>query len=549
MVVKKILILNMTRMGDLIQSTPVIAGLRRQYPQAHITLVVTSDFAEFSERIPDIDDRRAFNLRQFEDKKKLKGIMWIELYRYLESFMEELKSGDYDLLINLSHSRFSAFIISYLGIKNLRGFACNETGDRITLDPWMQYFGTEPFNRMYNPFNLVEIFTRSVGAAPEEHPIHIQSIPEDAEAVAEILTREKIEPGDFIIGIQAGSSLKGRRWPASAFAELADGLMERLGAKIILFGVASESGLAGEIRSCVRQEDRVIDLTGKTNISQLLELVKRCSYLVTNDTGTMHIAAAVGTPIVGLFFAHAHPFETGPYSPGHLIFQARIPCSPCGYGVECNNIVCVRKVRPQHLLSMIEIHRKESLWRLPASMGSLEEVNIFQTCIGEDRRLRLQPLVRHPLTSIDLFRECYTHLWLDVLGTVPIPGAGSRGIGDRLHIGDRLREDYDCSNVDELLLHIQEKLGALKELEKLARQGMRRAEEIVRLCSSRKPGGRTARLQVLAARVDSLDDEINQTGCTHPEVKPISDMFSKRKENLQGEDTVRLARETRVCYQ
>ena len=110
---------------------------------------------------------------------------------------------------------------------------------------------------------------------------------------------------------------------------------------LILFGVSSENTLADEIKSYIHNKDEVIDLTGKTNIGQLSNLIKRCAYLVSNDTGTMHIAAAVGTPIIGLFFAHAHPFETGPYSPGNLIFQARIPCAPCSYGVHCNNIVCV----------------------------------------------------------------------------------------------------------------------------------------------------------------------------------------------------------------
>ncbi|KMP12471.1 hypothetical protein UR09_01005 [Candidatus Nitromaritima sp. SCGC AAA799-A02] len=540
---EKILVLNMTRMGDLIQSTPVIAGLRDQYPNAQITLMVTSDFAEFSERIPKIDDRVVFNLRQFEDKSKLKGVLWIELYRYLESFLDDLRSKEYDLLINLSHSKLSAFILSYLEIKNLRGFACNETGDRMALDPWMQYFGIEPFNRTYNPFNLVEIFTRSVGAAPEDHPLHIQVKPGDDETVAELAQREDIEKDDLLIGIQAGSSLEGRRWPARDFAALADNLTAKLGAKILLFGVQSEAGLAQEIRSSVSHKDRVIDLTGKTNIGQLTALVKRCSYLVTNDTGTMHIAAAVGTPIAGLFFAHAHPYETGPYSPGHIIFQARIPCAPCSYGVECNNVVCVRKVNPRHLFSMIENHLKEGEWSLPDSMGSLDEVNIYRTRIGKDRRLRLEPLVGHPLTLTDVFRECYARVWLDSLR------AGSDAKAESCDLSERLLEEYDCADLSHLSAQLTEKTGLLEELDKLARRGIRRTEEIAKLSSSRRPGNKVSRLQVLAQRIQSLDEEIDRIGCVHPELKPVTDMFCKRKENFQGNDTARLALETRRCYQ
>ena len=157
---QNILILNMTRMGDLIQSTPVISGLRKQYPGAHITLLVTNVFAEFSKRISHIDERVIFDIGQFEDKGQLNGILWIRLYKYIESILSELKNKNFDLIINLSHSKLSAFMISYLGIVNVRGFGCNGTGDRMTRDPWMQYFGIEQFNRIFNPFNLVECLSR-----------------------------------------------------------------------------------------------------------------------------------------------------------------------------------------------------------------------------------------------------------------------------------------------------------------------------------------------------------------------------------------------------
>ena len=238
----------------------------------------------------------------------------------------------------------------------------------------------------------------------------------------EIIRKYNIEDGDFLIGIQAGSSIKGRRWSPKAFAELADGLVEQQNAKIILFGVSSEKSLSEEIKSFATHKDKLVNLTGKTTIGQLSTLVKGCAYLVTNDTGTMHIAAAVGTPTIGLFFAHAHPFETGPYSPGHLIFQARISCAPCSYGVECNDTVCVRKVHPDHILSMIKTHQKEGQWHLAESMSDLEEINIYSTYIGEDRRLRLRPLVKHSLGLNDIFREIYTALWLDSLERVKTYG-------------------------------------------------------------------------------------------------------------------------------
>mgnify|MGYP006217757161 FL=1 len=144
----------MTRMGDIIQTTPLIKGLKEKYPDSKITLLVTSDFASAIPLIPDVDDSIVINFKQFKINENWEDQSWIKVYRYLEESLEDIKSRNYDLLVNLSHSKFSALMVGYLDIKNVIGFHCNEFGDRKTGHPWMQYFGVEVFNRIYNEFNL-----------------------------------------------------------------------------------------------------------------------------------------------------------------------------------------------------------------------------------------------------------------------------------------------------------------------------------------------------------------------------------------------------------
>ena len=88
--IKNILILNMTRMGDLVQSTSSIAGLRKQYPNACITLMVTSAFEEFSKKIPCINKRVVFDIKQFVDRVDKKQMLWVDVYKYLESILNDL---------------------------------------------------------------------------------------------------------------------------------------------------------------------------------------------------------------------------------------------------------------------------------------------------------------------------------------------------------------------------------------------------------------------------------------------------------------------------
>jgi len=530
--------MSLTRMGDLVQATPLISGLREKYPAAKITLMVSSDFAKFVPNIPDIDDSIVLDMRQFTKKR----LTWVVIYRYLESFLEDVKRRRFDLVVNLSHSKLSALMILYLGIKKVCGFMCNETGDRMTRHPWMQFFGIEPFNRIYNPFNLVEIFTHSADVKLEDQRIRIHVAEETPASIAKQIDRENVGAEELLIGIQAGSSRENRRWPARYFAELADLLVERLNARIVLFGVAGESPLAEEIRNLTVRKEQIIDLTGKTDIIQLIGWVERCSYLVTNDTGTMHIAAALGTRIVGLFFAHAHPYETGPYSPGHVLFQARISCAPCSYGVQCNNIVCIHKVQPRHVYSMILNHQKEDVWRLPNDMEMLDEMHIFETRYGDDRRLILKPLIRHAVNLDDIFRCCYSRLWLDSLRESVVEGDSS----DQDAIVETLCRDYDCDDMTGVLTSLQEKLKILKDLILLSRKGMQVTGSIIRLFRE-EPS--PEKLQAMGEEINRIDERLNLIACAHPELKPIVDMFKKRKENFQGENVVKLAGATLGCYE
>ena len=432
-------------MGDLIQTTPLIQGLKDKHPEARITLMVSSDFEDAVSLIPGVDDSIVFNLRQFKDAKEWEDESWVKIYRYIESELNKIRNKEFDLLVNLSHSRFSALMVHYLKVKNVIGFHCSTTGDRMTGHPWMQYFGTEPFNRSFNEFNLVEIFSRSAGIDMTGREIQV------LENHTDICSDEK-RPSEFynsddglVIGFQIGSSLENRRWSTASFAKLADLLVEQLNARIIIFGVESESKSAAEMIQLTNNKDRVTDLTGKTDLKQLTGLLKGCDYLVTNDTGTMHLAAALNTKIIGLFFAHAHPFETAPFSSGHLIFQARISCAPCSYGVHCSNIVCVEKVLPEHILAFVEKHIEYKKWQLPSNLKNLSELNVYETVASAQGIISLKPVIRHDLELEDVFRLAYSILWREAL----VEGASAKLISLQ-----ELLEDYknsDSRTIGELL--------------------------------------------------------------------------------------------------
>jgi lipopolysaccharide heptosyltransferase II len=540
-VATNILILSMTRMGDMIQTTPLIKGLRQRYPTAKITLLVTSDFAGAVPLIPEIDESIVVNLRQFDNQENWEDLSWIKIYRYLEKSLEDIKNRNFDLLVNLSHSKFSALMVRYLGIKDVVGFYCNDFGNRMTGHPWMQYFSVEIFNRKYNEFNLAEIFSRSGGVDVKGRSIEVVR-PENQESV-DTLIPEEFQDGEILIGFQAGSSLEGRRWPVQSFASLADMLIKNLNARILIFGVESENEVAEDIVSMVQNKDKITNLAGKTNLNQLSGLLEKCSYLVTNDTGTMHLAAALGTKIVGLFFAHAHPYETAPFSPGHLIFQARISCAPCSYGVHCNNIVCVDKVHPQHLCSAIENHKKTESWILPEQISQNPELNVFETGFDFDNNFILRPHVKHSFDMDDIFRTAYRLLWREVLDAKPISDDFEFLLNG---LCENLKRDYDCTEIERLEELLGPKYLVLEDMVKLAEKGRKMCGILIREVSGSR--GNPNKISQSSADISCIDEKIEELGLTNPELRPLSDMFIKRKENLAGDNVSLLAIETRKDY-
>src|SRR5208337_3249859 len=108
--------------------------------------------------------------------------------------------------------------------------------------------------------------------------------------------------------------------------------------EIVLLGTGGEKDIAQAMQNHL--EFPVIDLVGKTGISELLGVLRQCSLLVSNDTGTIHLAAAAGIETVGLYFSTAYFAETAPYGAGHAVLQPELPCSPCHFDQMCDNPVC-----------------------------------------------------------------------------------------------------------------------------------------------------------------------------------------------------------------
>lgn len=507
---KDIAVVILTRFGDLIQSTPLLRILKRSYPEARITLVAEQRFTAVLPLIKGFDRVIIFDKEKIADKIVFADDPLVP-YFSMEGFVAELERESYDLVINLTFSRMSAFLVSLMKADKVVGFTAGEKGERVIGSPWGTYlFSTqEGNNRLLNRINLVDIFSRLGGVKPDGKPVELVET-EKGEAFADTFLRKNGLAGEKLVGLQLGASDSIRCWPPESFARLSDQLQERVGVRTILFGSSSEEPLA--LRALSNMARPAVSAVGGTSIEGLFSLLKRCALLVTNDTGTMHFAASGGVRSLMLCTGPAFFHGTGPYSAGNLALQADLPCAPCRYNFNCPDPVC------RELLTV------ESIYEACGSMLQGEKscgrgagaVKIYRSFFGDDGYLDWQRCDGCD-TGAEALGKRYGRMWKRCLD-----------------------DSFSVSPLSEV------SADNAQELARLIEQGIDIASAITE--TSRATLLPLERLKELGDAESSLVEQIKLVGALHPENAPLVDFFSLMRDNITAEELPVIAEEIRRCY-
>ena len=330
---ERILIVNLTRFGDLLQTSPTVAALRERHPGAAITLLAERNFADVCDGIPGIDRVYRVDLDRLGNLVLSGGNALIEGYRYVEDVISELRAARFDLALNFSSSRMTAVFMGLLGIPDVRGWSMTADGLRVIHHPWARLFATMCLNRRVAAFNLVDYYCAMAGGGGATRRLLYEISPAAGTFADALLAAAGVQRDERLVALQIGASRAIRQWPAVAFAALGRHLAAT-GHRVVLIGGGADRPLAATVAADLGAH--AIDACGKTGVAELGALLARTHLLVSGDTGPMHMAAAVGTPIVGLFFGPASPFDTGPYGADHVLLHATPPCSPPGIGWNAN---------------------------------------------------------------------------------------------------------------------------------------------------------------------------------------------------------------------
>lgn len=321
-------------MGDLVMATPILTDLRHHWPEAKITAKCQGALGTVIQEDPHID--KIINFKRPSN--------WMSRETH-EEILTPLKKGHFDLGILLTNSFSSALWFWRGHIKNRIGYSAH------CRSPLLDYAIPFPHQRKCQHLVITyKMLLEPLGIPVSKTPPRIYLTIAEQLSVKEKLIHHGVQEGDLLIGFNPGAAYGSAKcWPPDRFKKLSRLLLNYPNLKIIFFGDQAGAPLVDEI--CSGLPDRVINLAGKTSLRELLAFIQACSLFLTNDSGPMHAASALGVPLIALFGSTSDT-ATGPYNGGHVIHK-HVPCSPC-YRRECPiDFRCMTRIEINEVFDII----------------------------------------------------------------------------------------------------------------------------------------------------------------------------------------------------
>jgi ADP-heptose:LPS heptosyltransferase len=525
----KVLLVNITRLGDMLQATPTIAGIKRENPDCHTTVLVEKQFADICHILPDIDEVLSIDLGFTCRSLAAEQVGVIDAYQYVSEFVDKLRSEQFDYCLNMSSSAYTALLLRLLKVPHTGGWTADEEGHRVIESEWARLFATSVHyhNRQYNSLNLVDMFRCS--ADVEDHP---EKLLVNIEPNAQRYAEEMIRNAGFtntgpIIAVQAGASQAKRQWSPALFVEMVQILVNECNARVILTGAPKELSIVQPILdSC--QSQNVFSAVGKTSIPQLAALLKECKVLVTGDTGPMHISVAAGTPVVAMFLASAYGFETGPYSAGNIVLQPVIGCGPCNPNKPCSRPDCHETISPRLMADLAIARAAGEVTHLSREQADPRHVMVYRTVFDQYGFCDMQPINAPGGDAFARHRNAYRKLWLSDLG------------------GFEVERSSKPNTKSSMLGFVDPGIEGIQEVARCAQKGQQLMERLRNLILDiRAPGSELQRINV---EISDLDRTIEELGFHYAPIGSLAKMFLFAKENLTGSDPLSLASQMDSIY-
>jgi lipopolysaccharide heptosyltransferase I len=327
---RRVLLIKPSALGDIVHALPVLSALRRRYPDAFLAWAVNRAYEPLLHGHPDLDATLPF------DRGAVKRGL-LSALRTWRSYSRTLRQGDFDLVIDLQGLLRSGLMTLATRAARRVGLAGAREGARwfytdVVADPGRR--GEHAVDRYWR-------VAEALGAGDMPLSFRLPIAPAMA-AWADELLRDRPRP-HLVVG--AGSRWLTKRWPPASFAELAARFQAEYGGTVVLVGTPDEAPLNAVVRQ--RLTGPCVDLTGRTTLPQLAAALARADAMLANDTGPLHLAVALGRPVVAPYTCTKASL-TGPYRQSAHVVETRVWCAG-SYRRRCDRLECMAELTPDRL--------------------------------------------------------------------------------------------------------------------------------------------------------------------------------------------------------
>jgi heptosyltransferase I len=332
---RRIALIKPSALGDIVHALPVLAALRRRFPDAHIAWIVNHSYQPLLDGHPDLNETIPF------DRKALERGLGRTLV-YSLRFLNQLRRRRFDLVIDLQ-GLFRAGLMTWatgaerrIGLSTAREGAVRAYTDVV---PVADFFAIHAVDRYW-------LVAEALGVKEKDIRFHL---PVDPAALHWASERLAAYPRPWLM-LGVGARWQTKRWLATHFATVARHVQKRFGGTGIFVGSADEKTAAQQTALTI--PGPTCDLTGATTLPQLVALLSLADMLLANDTGPLHIAVALGRPIVAPYTC-TRALLTGPYGRRAAVAETTVPCAG-SLIKQCDRMDCMRELTPERVWPLVE---------------------------------------------------------------------------------------------------------------------------------------------------------------------------------------------------
>jgi heptosyltransferase-2 len=330
---KRIVIKAVNWLGDVVMSLPAMRAIRRAFPEAHLAVLIKKELASFFDGADWLDEVVPYSVAGgfsgLNDRRKIVG---------------EIRSRHFDLAVLMPNSFESALWVTAAGVPRRAGYALDARGAMLTHKAAPPPDALEGHQVLY----WLAMVRETLGIEGDPDDLAISPDATHLATMRNWLTTHRRRPGSPLIAMAPAAAYgRAKEWPAAKFAAVIDGL----GAECVLVGAPSERAKCEEVAAL--SGAGAIVSAGETSIGELIALLSISSAFIGNDSGCMHLAAALGVPTVAIF-GSTNPLRTGPAKVNSRVIWHHLECSPClARTCRFGHYNCLREVEPKEALEAL----------------------------------------------------------------------------------------------------------------------------------------------------------------------------------------------------